>query len=186
MRGPFEAGPSKAKKKSNARNCHSQAGSSTLAPSTPTHVNQDPLTQEHVPVNQEPVIQENVPMNQEHVNEDPVNQEHVNEVPMNLVPVNQVPVNRGVRVSKSLGVRARKPSERINKIQIRKQFIKKVIMGIICQLSIGKSYSLFVSINVLCLLVVEIADKFNYHRPCLLAVEIAAKYNVNYNQMCAM
>ncbi|XP_023761534.1 uncharacterized protein LOC111909973 [Lactuca sativa] len=44
MRGPSEAGPSKARKKSNARNCPSQAGPSTPAPSAPTHVNQDPLT----------------------------------------------------------------------------------------------------------------------------------------------
>ncbi|CAH1443732.1 unnamed protein product [Lactuca virosa] len=117
-------------------------GPSTPTPSAPTHVNQDPLTQEHVPVNQELVIQEhvpvnqelviqeNVPVNQERVNEDLMNQVPVNEVPINQYPVNpihvnQVPVNLGVRVPKSLGVRARKPSERINKIQIRKQVFRK-------------------------------------------------------------
>ncbi|CAH1450896.1 unnamed protein product [Lactuca virosa] len=94
MRGPFKAGSSKARKKSNAKNCPSQAGPSTLAPSAPTHVNQDPLTQEHVPVNQELVIQENVPVNQEHVNEDHVNQVPVNEVPINQYPVNPIPVNQ--------------------------------------------------------------------------------------------
>ncbi|KAL7610738.1 hypothetical protein Lser_V15G10138 [Lactuca serriola] len=76
------------------------------------------MTQENV--NQELVIQENVPMNQDPLNEVPVNQD-----PMNPIPVNQVPANLGVRVPKSFGVRARKPSERINKIQIRKHVFRK-------------------------------------------------------------
>ncbi|CAH1441874.1 unnamed protein product [Lactuca virosa] len=123
MRGPSETGLSKARKKSNAKNYPSQAGPSTPAPSTPTHVNQDPMTQE-------PVIQENVPVNQEHVNQDPVNEVPVNQDPVNLILVNQVHVNLGVRVPKSLGVRASKRSERINKIQISKQVVRKDGKGV--------------------------------------------------------
>nr|KAJ0190340.1 hypothetical protein LSAT_V11C800424910 [Lactuca sativa] len=141
MRGPSESGPSKARKKSNARNCPSQAGPSTPAPGAPTHVNQDPLTQDHVhqdPVNEDPVNQENVnevPVNQDHVNEVHVHEDPVNEVPINQdpvipIPVNQVPVNLGVRVPRRLGVRARKPTERINKIQIRKQVFRKDGKGV--------------------------------------------------------
>ncbi|CAI9278984.1 unnamed protein product [Lactuca saligna] len=135
MRGPSEAGPSKERRKSNAKNCPSQAGPSTPAPSAPTHVNQDPLAQEHVnqdpaiqenvPVNQEPVIQENAHVNQEHVNQDPINEVPINQDHVNPVPVNRVPVNLSVRVPKSFGVRARKPLERINKIQTRKQVFRK-------------------------------------------------------------
>ncbi|CAI9272443.1 unnamed protein product [Lactuca saligna] len=140
---PPGGGPSKARKKSNARNCPSQAGPSTPSPSAPTHVNQDPLTQDHVPVNEDPVNQENVnevpinqdPMNQENVNKENVHEDPVNEVPINQdpvipLPVNQVPVNLGVRVPRRHGVRARKPSERINKIQIRKHVFRKDGKGV--------------------------------------------------------
>nr|KAJ0208633.1 hypothetical protein LSAT_V11C400213490 [Lactuca sativa] len=86
MRGPSEASPSKPRKRSNTKNCPSQAGPSTLAPSTPIHVNQDPMTQEH-----------NVPCESRSCKSSTVNQDHVNQV-----PVKQVPANLGVRVPKSL------------------------------------------------------------------------------------
>nr|KAJ0220123.1 hypothetical protein LSAT_V11C200099760 [Lactuca sativa] len=116
MRGPSEAGPSKARKKSNARSCPSQA---------------DPVNQENVnevPVNQDHVNEVHVhegPVNEVPINQDPMIQVPINQDPVIPIPVNQVPVNLGVRVPRRLGVRARKPSERINKIQIRKQVFRK-------------------------------------------------------------
>ncbi|CAI9267505.1 unnamed protein product [Lactuca saligna] len=58
-RGPSKAGSSKPRKKSNAKNCPSQAGQNTPALSTSIYMHQEPVTQEHV--NQEPVNR--VPVN---------------------------------------------------------------------------------------------------------------------------
>nr|KAJ0224720.1 hypothetical protein LSAT_V11C100014620 [Lactuca sativa] len=103
-RGLSEAGSSKPRKKSNAKNCPSQAGQNTPSLSTSIPMRQEPVTQEHV--NQEPVS--HVPVNH------PVNQVPVNQVPMNQVLVNQVHVNLGVRAPNNLSVKVRKPLERIN------------------------------------------------------------------------
>lgn len=54
-----------------------------------------------------------------------MNQVPVNQVPMNQVLVNQVHVNLGVRAPKNICVRVRKPSERINKNQIKKEVFPK-------------------------------------------------------------
>ncbi|CAI9284540.1 unnamed protein product [Lactuca saligna] len=101
------AGPSKARKKSNARNCPSQVGPSTPAPCAPTHVNQDPV-------------------NQEHVNEVPMNEVPINPDPVNLVPVNLVPMNLGVRVPKSLGFRARKLQRESTRYKSGSMFFKRM------------------------------------------------------------
>nr|KAJ0190964.1 hypothetical protein LSAT_V11C800442910 [Lactuca sativa] len=90
------------------------------------HVNEDPVNQENV---------NEVPVNQDHVNEVPVHEDLMNEVLINQyhvipVPVNQVPVNLGIKVPRRLGVRTRKPLERINKIQIRKQVFRKDGKGV--------------------------------------------------------
>ena len=99
-------------------------------------MNEDPVNQENVnevPVNQDHVNEVHVhegPVNEVPINQDPMIQVPINQDPVIPIPVNQVPVNLSIRVPRRLGVRARKPTERINKIQIRKQVFRKDGKGV--------------------------------------------------------